>query len=548
MPKQRRTASEAEGIAREKLGFERLRPTQKQAIESVVSRRDTLLVQPTGSGKSAVYQIAGLMLDGPTIIVSPLIALQKDQKDSIQGNDSLSEAAVINSTLRVGELRDAFEKLEQGELEYIFLAPEQLQKQETMDRIAAAKPSIFVVDEAHCISEWGHDFRPDYLKLGPAIEALGHPTVLAMTATASPMIRDEIVSRLGMRNPKIIVYGFDRPNINLSVRQFKSESEKRDALLNSVEEAEKPGIVYVATRKHAEEIANGLSDRGVTVSFYHGGMKAKDRDQIQNEFMAHPDAVMVATNAFGMGVDKPDVRFVFHYDISDSVDSYYQEVGRAGRDGKPAQAVLFFRPEDLAVQKFLKSGGKLDEAEIRKVVEMVVKKDEPVAVEDLQEELPLSDRKVAKAINRLEEVGALEVSASGEVAATADPGDLQRAAKEAAEAQQKRRDWDQLRIEKMRAYAELTSCRRSYLLDYFGDESAGHCENCDNCKSGKTDAVPVKSDEPFPVKSRVTHKEWGKGTVQAYDADKITVMFDDLGNKTLAMRAVMERGLLERVA
>ncbi len=546
MPKSK-TIEEAERIARKRFGFSELRTGQREAIESVVGGRDTLTVQPTGSGKSAIYQIAGLMLPGPTVVVSPLIALQKDQVEDIEER-GLADAAVVNSAVPVSEVRDAFEKLEEGELEFVFLAPEQLSKTEVLTQLASAGPSLFVVDEAHCISEWGHDFRPDYLQLGGAIEALGHPPVLALTATAAPDVREEIIDRLGLKKPKVIVRGLDRPNLQLRVRVFKTESDKRDALIEAVDAAQTPGIVYVATRGHAEELGTELAERGRPAWFYHGGMRPKERDQIQSEFMASPDAIMVATNAFGMGVDKPDIRFVFHYDIPDSVDAYFQEIGRAGRDGDPAEAILFYRPEDLRLPKFFKGGGKLGEAEVREIASRIADENEPVAVEELQEEVGLSERKMAKAINRLEEVGAVERLPSGEVAPAEKAPKMETVAAEVVEAQEHRREWDRLRIEKMRAYAELSSCRRAYLLDYFGQEDITHCDNCDNCLSGRTEATPARSDRPFPKKSRVTHAEWGKGTVEEYDGDKIVILFDDLGARTLSMRAVSEHHLLERVA
>jgi ATP-dependent DNA helicase RecQ len=549
-------------VAKRKCGFDSLRPGQQEAIQALLSGADTLVVQPTGSGKSAIYQIAGALLDGPTVVVSPLIALQKDQVESINDQE-VGEAAVVNSTLRVGEVKEAFQKLDDGELEFLFLAPEQFHKPETLERVKAAKPSLFVVDEAHCISEWGHDFRPDYLKLGGVIEALGHPVTLGLTATAAPRIRDEIVERLGMRDPEVIVRGFDRPNLWLGARYFENESAKRDALLDEVENAEKPGIVYAATRKHAEEIFQALSDRGVTVAYYHGGMKAKERHQIQDEFMRGEYDAMVATNAFGMGVDKADVRFVFHYDISDSIDSYYQEIGRGGRDGAPARALLFYRPEDLGLQKFFKGGGRLEEDQIKAVAEAVLEQGGPVDPEQLKDKTDLSERKLNKALSRLEEAGALETLPSGEVALAEDPPDLAQAAHQAAEAQAERKDYEQLRIEKMRAYAELRGCRREYLLNYFGDEDvASACGNCDYCQgvaqepriraagaAKKSEPASVSENPgPFPLKTRVVHKEWGKGVVESYDAGRIQVLFDEVGRKTLSLDAVLEHNLLERAA
>ncbi|HZU24996.1 MAG TPA: ATP-dependent DNA helicase RecQ [Bryobacteraceae bacterium] len=549
-------------IARDQFGFRTFLPGQKEAIESVLSGHDTLVVKPTGSGKSAIYQIATALLPGPAIVVSPLIALQKDQVDSIAEAEA-GEAAVVNSTLRVSEAKEAFEKLDEGRLDFLFLAPEQFHNPEMLQRVKDAKPSLFVVDEAHCISEWGHDFRPDYLKLGGVVEELGHPVVLALTATAAPRVREEIVERLGMKKPRVIVRGFDRPNIWLGVRYAESEAAKRDALLDAVEEAEKPGIVYTATRRHAEEIAKALEERGVRVAWYHGGMKAAERAQIQEEFMGGDAGVIVATSAFGMGVDKPNVRFVFHYDISDSIDSYYQEIGRGGRDGNPARALLFYRPEDLALQNFFKGGGKLEEEKLKQVAETVIEEDGPVDAEELKDKVGVSDRKLTKALNRLQEAGAVEVLPDGEVVAATEPEKIDEAVHEAAKAQQEYKEYEHLRVEKMRMYAELRDCRREYLLNYFGEDVSGPCGNCDRCQAQEKTAAPEPKPRtqrvstkrapeqqagPFPLKTRVVHSEWGKGVVENYEGDKIIVLFDDVGRKTLSLAAVLENKLLDRAA
>jgi ATP-dependent DNA helicase RecQ len=482
MPAKKNSILEA---ARKNFGFDTLRPGQEEAIRALLKHHDSLVVMPTGSGKSAIYQVAGSLMKGATVVISPLIALQKDQVDSINTSNG-DDAVVLNSTQRVSEARESMEKIEEGSGKYIFLAPEQLRKQETMEALENAGIELFVIDEAHCISEWGHDFRPDYLQLGSVIERLGHPTVLAMTATASPQVREEIVDRLGMPRPRIFVRDFDRPNIYLRVDRFQKEEEKLQALVHRVHWAEKPGIVYVATRKKAEEIMRALDEEGVHALFYHGGLKASERTEIQERFMSDDAEVIVATNAFGMGIDKANVRFVYHYDITDSLDSYYQEIGRAGRDGERAEAVLFFRPEDLGVQKFRSSEGKLEPKQIERVADVIADQEGPVEAEEISEQTNLSERKPANVIHRLEDVGALEVLPTGEVE-LAEDADVREAAQDAAAEQEKRREMRQERLRHMQEYADLSTCRREYLLRYFGDDFTGPCRNCDNCEAASPD-------------------------------------------------------------
>src|SRR5215207_2427844 len=418
--------------ARERLRYEQLRPGQEEAIASLLQGRDTLVVMPTGSGKSAIYQIAGSLIPGATIVVSPLIALQRDQVEAIAEMD-VGGAALVNSALPAAEREDALDEFERGATEFLFLAPEQFANEETFARVQASKPSLFVVDEAHCISEWGHDFRPEYLRLGAVIEALAHPRVLALTATASPPVRREIVERLGMSDPRIVVRGFDRPNIRLAVEDFSDEGDKRQALIERVVDAPKPGIVYAATRGHTEELATALVQQGVNAVAYHAGMAGGERTRIQEAFMSDAADVIVATIAFGMGVDKLNVRFVYHLDVSESVDAYYQEIGRAGRDGDPAEAILFYRPEDLNLRRFLAGSGQVDADQMAQVAEAAQDAAEPLRIEEIGEEVELSQTKLMIALNRLEEVGAVDVLPSGEVVANAN-GDAAQAADEAAQA------------------------------------------------------------------------------------------------------------------
>jgi len=481
MPNRTRKPIDISAAAKKLLGFKSLRPGQREAIQSLLEGRDTLLVQPTGSGKSAVYQIAGSLLSGGTIIISPLIALQKDQADSIQASQ-LDETAVVNSTLSASEHQETLERIEDGEVEFIFLAPEQLRNPETLERLRNAGISLFAIDEAHCISHWGHDFRPDYLELAHVIEALDHPVVLAMTATASKEVRTEIIERLGMRNPRVFVHGFDRPNISLRVDLFSDEDEKLEAVVKRVEFAEKPGIVYVATHKHAEMLAKDLKERGVDAVFYHGGLKAKDRDEIQDRFMKGDVPVIVATNAFGMGVDKPDIRFVYHADVSDSVDAYYQEVGRAGRDGEPAEAVLFYRPGNISSQRYKTGAGRVNTADLQAITDALVSKEKSASPQELSHDTGLSQRKVINIVHKLEEVGAAEKLTTGEVHLLQQKSPAQMI-EAASEQQQFLKDLRSRRLQQMQQYAEGRHCRREYIMRYFGDDFSGPCGNCDRCEA-----------------------------------------------------------------
>jgi ATP-dependent DNA helicase RecQ len=532
-------------LVQEMFGYEQLRPGQEAALRSILEGHDTLAVMPTGSGKSMIYQVAGPQFPGPTIIVSPLIALQLDQVEAIEEQD-IGNAALVNSMVKASQVQEAFQDLQEGILQFLFLAPEQFNNPETLDQLKQAEPSLFVVDEAHSISEWGHDFRPDYLKLGPVIEELGHPTVLALTATASLPIREEILERLNMRDPRVIVQGFDRPNIWLGIETFYQESEKKKALVERVVVAEKPGIVYVATRGHAEEVAQALQQHDVKAAFYHAGMKAKEREQVQEAFMNEEVTVIVATTAFGMGVDKAKVRFVFHYDISDSIDSYYQEIGRAGRDGQPAKAILFYNSEDLHIQSFLASSGHIDPVQVEQVAEEIQEHVEPVDPEGLHEDLNLSKMKVRQVINHLEELDVVDTLPTGEVVSDQGHADVSQIAQEVVEMQEARRQFERSRIEMMRGYAQVQDCRREYLLNYFGEPYQAPCGFCDNCDAG----IIVQEDEadmPFPLNSRVRHRLWGEGLILRYEGDKLVVLFDELGYKTLALDVVKEKVLLEQV-
>ena len=344
-----------------------------------------------------------------------------------------------------------------------------------------------------------------------------------------------------------MVRGFDRLNIWLGVTTVQDESAKEKALVKRVITAEKPGIVYAATRKHATDVAGRLREVGVKAEPYHAGMAAKDRERIHEAFMADEIEVIVATIAFGMGVDKPSVRFVFHFDISESLDAYYQEIGGAGRDGEPTVAMLFCCPADLGLRRFFASSGAIDMEQAREVLEAVLLSDGRATAEELIDNVGLSHAKQLAVLNRLVDAGALERLPDGAYEATSGAGtNLEQLLGEAVDAQARRREYDRSRVDMIRSYAELSGCRRQHLLTYFGEELREPCGNCDNCDAGL--AKGTTGNEPFAAGSLVQHKRWGRGQVLQYEGENMVVLFDGLGYKTLSVELVTEQGLLTQIS
>jgi len=524
-------------LAQERLGFERLRPGQLEAITAAAAGRDVLAVLPTGAGKSAIYELAGLLRAGPTVVVSPLIALEDDQLTHLR-HAGLS-ATVVNSRQSDGARAEALAA--SGDPNgFVFVSPEQLTNRETRAALLRARPGLFVVDEAHLISQWGRDFRPDYLRLGAQADELAAAVRVALTATAAPPVRDEIVRRLHLHDPEIVIGDLDRPEIRLSVHRAFSPEGKQREIARAASELEGPGIVYSATRAGAQAVKDALEAAGHSVTLYHAGLPTAIRREAMRRFLDGSTQIMSATVAFGMGIDKPDVRWVLHAEPPGSPDAYFQEIGRAGRDGAPADARLVYHEADLAVVRHLAVRGGVSAATVAALAHRLIDAVDSTAVEVLAGAAHLSDRSSTLALTRLVDVGAASWIADGGVR-WSEAMSVADALKASVEHAAREQEIQASRLEMMRRYAEHTGCRRSFLLTYFGQDYQGPCGACDNDRPG---AASVRWDEPFPIGARVASERWGEGTIQRYDRDQVTVLFDDHGYRDLLVSIVLERELL----
>ncbi len=454
-----------------RLGLTSFRPGQRAAVQAALDGRDALVVMPTGGGKSLCYQLPALAGDDLTVVVSPLIALMRDQCARLT---DLGHPAVMLASGGDGEAnRAALEQIRDGRATVCFAAPERFASGAFRTALSRRALALFVVDEAHCVSEWGHDFRPDYLRLASVIAELGHPPVMACTATATPKVAEEIVARLALRDPERVRSGFDRPNLSFDVLPFDGEgsvARKRATLVAGVGMPEnRPAVVYCGTRKSTEETAELLGAQGLDVVAYHAGMPADTRSRRQDAFMRGEADVVVATNAFGMGVDKADVRSVWHWALPSSLEAYYQEAGRAGRDGLPARAVLLASRSDLGrLVRFIREA-EVTVEQVGALVGRLRAREHAGAIE-----LDASDDRDRIALAVAERAGALTLApgAGGRIRAELASGDLDhRRAAQLCRAATDRR-WQSYRsIERYAAADQI--CRRRQLLDHFGDPTPG---------------------------------------------------------------------------
>lgn len=535
------TATGLDDAVRRVLGPDaELREAQRDALAGLADH-DTLLVARSGAGKTAVYAIATLLSGRLTVVVSPLLALQRDQVDGLREAGLRAEA--VSSARGAGAQRAALERAAARELDVLVLGPEQLVRRPVVEALDRAEVGLVVVDEAHCVSEWGHDFRPDYVHVAGTVARLGHPRVLALTATASPQVRAEVVERLGMTEPRVLVHDADRPNIWLGAHHAATPRERDDravALVAGLAAEGGAGLVYARTRSHVEELAAALAAAGLPSLAYHAGLPGKERAHVERAFLSGAHDLVVATSAFGMGIDRADVRFVVHAGPPTSLDAYYQEVGRAGRDGGPARALLVSRPDDFGLNQYLRSGGVPRRATLETVLGAVRDlQDDPAADQQaLIAASGLGARTVSRALGVLIDTGAVLREGS---ALRASGLSAQAAAKAAGARQEERAVVERSRVEVVRTYADTTDCRRRLLLELLGEQHPRRCGACDSCDAGTSVEV---EDAPLRPGQPVEHAEWGAGEVSVVEEDRVTVFFADRGYVTLDTAVAWGSGLL----
>jgi ATP-dependent DNA helicase RecQ len=524
-------------------GFADFREGQREVIAAILAGKDAVVVMPTGSGKSLCYQLPALMFPGATLVVSPLIALMKDQVDALRARNL--PATFINSSLAEREQWERIDGVGRGEFKLVYVAPERFRSRRFLDALQSIRVSLFAVDEAHCISTWGHDFRPDYLRLKSVVQTLNGAHTLALTATATPYVRSDIIQQLGLTKPETFVSGFDRPNLTIDVVHTEKEREKVGRIKRLAKTHAGSGIIYASTRKAVEQVAQQLQGQGLSVSAYHAGMGDSVRVKAQEDFMTGRTQMIVATNAFGMGIDKADIRFVAHYQLPGSIEAYYQEIGRAGRDGLPSSCVLLFNYADKNTHDFFIEGSYPNAEAVRNVYQVLLsthlKRIELSASEIAKRAGIRNEMAVQSCLYLLERAGHIHRLANSKnfsgpegpvpwesgTASTAaasvpravsppnsthgkpargprailmldsvSPGKLRVAPADV----ERRAELERRKLREMIEFCYTEYCYRAHILDYFGDRHhARQCGTCGNCTTHSPLRTPLSGDEILDV-------------------------------------------------
>jgi ATP-dependent DNA helicase RecQ len=509
---------------REHFGFTDFREGQREVISAILDGKDAVVVMPTGSGKSLCYQLPAMMLGGATLVVSPLIALMKDQVDALRERGL--PATFINSSLDPNEQRARIDALSRGKFKLVYVAPERFRSSRFVEALKSVRIALFAVDEAHCVSTWGHDFRPDYLRLKSAIQSLDGAQTLALTATATPYVRSDIIQQLGLIKPQTFVSGFDRPNLALNVVQIEKERQKIAQIKRLARIYDGSGIIYATTRKAVEQVTGELRGQGLSVAAYHAGMSDSMRVKAQEDFMAGRVQMIIATNAFGMGIDKSDIRFVAHYQMPGSIEAYYQEIGRAGRDGLPSSCALLFNYADKNTHDFFIEGSYPNAETVKDVYDALVStglKRIELSTSELAKRADVrNEMAVQSALYLLERAGHIErsvdyrsaerPSSAGSAARRSrgivllDSSPVSRLRVNHNEVA-RRAALERSKLREMIDFCYTEYCYRAHILDYFGDphhaRQCGTCGNCAPTRAASTDVSCSGTTSSAPAFPRV---------------------------------------------
>ena len=506
------TGHSAESLLSRHFGFQSFQPGQREPIESALSGGDSIVVMPTGAGKSLCFQLPAMALPGITVVISPLISLMKDQVDGLAERGL--PATSLNSSLTTAEVSERVAELRSGKTRLVYVAPERFRNKGFQSLLAELNVSLLAIDEAHCISQWGHDFRPDYIRLGAVVKSLPNARIMALTATATQEVRDDIAKQLGLGQagrptPKIFVSGFRRDNLRLVVSHVSTHGQKMDRISRVLADF-KTGIIYCSTRKQVERVGVMLKEEHIKHLIYHAGLNDDQRRRAQERFMGGEFPIVVATNAFGMGVDRSDLRFVIHWDVPGSIEAYYQEVGRAGRDGKLSHCELLYNYADVRTQEFFLDGSNPDPSVILGVWDEVrtILKEGPQAcsLEEWGERILSTTNKITvhTCMGLYERCGLVEreIQAGSRCYTTSliAGGDLKRLRDMLPTLEDKRRR-DMKKLDLMLRYTNTHQCRQQFILDYFGEKQghAGACGCCDHCGFDPSVRPRPPTEEEWPL-------------------------------------------------